>query len=149
MKFYALPKWIVWTLVSLGVLVLCLFWRLRTAMKLLDETSKKLEDARAVQTSAVDTVIRTTTTYAAATAADATATAEKTASAERADEAKEKAKENSDALIQHVKDTGSAADAFNAWDKREAPLEPSVTAAVKKPKAVSAPRKPRKKKELP
>jgi len=148
MKFYSMPKWVVWTLVALGVLVLCLFWRLRAAMKLLDETSKKLEDARAVQSSAVDTVIRTTTAYAATTAADATATAEKTASAERAAEAKEKAKENSDALIQHVQETGSAADAFNAWDKREE-FEPSVTAAVKKPKAVIAARKPRKKKELP
>lgn len=46
MSFFKLPRWIIWTLVSLGVLLLCAVWQWRRAMKLLDDTADKLEDAR-------------------------------------------------------------------------------------------------------
>jgi hypothetical protein len=46
-NFYKLPSWLVWTLVSLGVLLLCAVWQWRRAMSLLDKTSKELEHKKA------------------------------------------------------------------------------------------------------
>lgn len=45
MKFFNLPKWIVWTLVSLLALLLCAVWQWKRAMNLLDTTAEKLDDA--------------------------------------------------------------------------------------------------------
>lgn len=46
-NFYKLPSWLVWTLVALAVLLLCAVWQWRTAMNLLDKTSKELEHNKA------------------------------------------------------------------------------------------------------
>jgi biopolymer transport protein ExbB/TolQ len=126
MKFFKLPSWIVWILVSLAVLLLCTFWQWRHAMNLLDKTADELEQERERRKDA----------EAAKKAADESAARERELAVKRAkiveetmnelkkieEERKleaEKIKAIHQATRKEVAIKGTAADKFNEWKSKK------------------------------
>jgi F0F1-type ATP synthase membrane subunit b/b' len=128
MKFFNLPRWIVWTLVSLLALLLCTVWQWKRAMNLLDTTAEKLEDALREKSEA----------QARAREAAAAAERERELSAKRAaisaevkvelkkiDQDRSLLKQANDSKASDAKEevvrSGTAVDKFNAWKRKRRP----------------------------
>jgi F0F1-type ATP synthase membrane subunit b/b' len=125
MKFFNLPRWIVWTLVSLLAILLCAIWQWKRAMNLLDATSEKLEDALRQKSEAE---ARAREAAAAAererelSAKRAAISAEVKAELKKIDQDRDLLNKANDSKTSEAKDavvrSGTAVDKFNAWKQK-------------------------------